>query len=790
MFHLFRRNHKKYPVHRSSNKQSRRPLQVEILEDRVVPSLSAGDFDPDFGDGGLVTTTFPGLGVSASQGDLAVLPDGNMVLVGRASGVDAEGVLVEDFAITRYRPDGTRDNDFGVEGRVTTDFGQSIDRATAVASYPDNRIVVAGETGSFADRDFALARYQANGLPDPTFHGDGLVTTDIGGFSVDTVKDVAVQSNGKIVVVGSAGDGTSFGNDDFVIARYNTDGSLDDTFGNSGGVITGDFGLPSSEAASVVIDGEGRIVVAGRTGSTALSRDNDFAVARFTPEGDLDDSFDGDGIVTTDISFDFRDEADSIAIDAAGRLVVAGVHFEGLTRLSGGDFAVARYHPDGSLDNSFRVRGRVTIDFPLGFARSVAIDAKGRIVVSGGAFTTLTNLDFAIARLQPDGLLDPTFGDSGRVRSDFGGGGDVAVGTIVQTDGNIVIGGSTTSGGFTLARYIGDVPIVESVKFDTDRTLVVQLNDDDLDPTGAEDFANYRLHRSGGDGTFDDGNEVNVTITSIQYDAVTDQLTIQTAEDLLGDFVRLQIDGDDTSSDGTPGVVNRNGLFLKGGDVIRELNLNRPVVIGVEVGQNLQSLLIQFDDNDLDRNSAANLAHYRLLAGSGDFNGDGNPFNDGDEFEVTIDTIFYNPFQDRVTLHTTDILFADFFRLELDGDAAVTDGTPGIENLDGAPLAGGDFTALLDLTPLGLTDELIEKLEAIGLSTGSESSLTMRLEAAVTQLEVEVPEDAGISALLDAFILGLNQAFDRGEIALSDRDDLIADADLILLGLSLTDEED
>jgi uncharacterized delta-60 repeat protein len=255
---------------RQPRRRSARPRLLEQLEDRLTPS--AGALDPTFGVGGKVTTDFAGIFDVA----MALQADGKIVVVGD-SVVGGFG----DFALARYNADGTLDDSFGTSGKVTTDFGGDEDRAFDVAIQANGRIVVVGHSVAGDAVDFALARYNADGslddggpndsTPADTFGTSGKVTTDFGG-TIDLATSVVLQADGKIVVAGSTFGG---GSEDFALARYNADGTLDDGFGTSGKVTT-DFG-GSDRATSVALQTDGKIVVAGSTfgggfGGLALAR--------------------------------------------------------------------------------------------------------------------------------------------------------------------------------------------------------------------------------------------------------------------------------------------------------------------------------------------------------------------------------------------------------------------------------------------------------------------------------------------------------------------------------------
>jgi uncharacterized delta-60 repeat protein len=275
-----------------------------------------GKFDPSFGHQGKVTTDFGGADVARA---IVRLPDGRFVAVGGSG---------QDFAVARYTFKGDPDSTFGTQGRVTTDFGGD-DRAEGVVLQSDGKVVVVGRSGG----DFALARYTTAGDLDPTFDGDGRVTTDFAGGQ-DVALDVTIHLGSEIVVAGT----TSGGSSDFALARYTHDGSLDvgspplDASFDLDGLVTTDFGGTAPEAAfAVAMQPNGGIVAAGGANS-------DVALARYGTGGDLDQSFGVAGKVTTD--FGGVERAEGLVLQADGRIVVAG------TTSVGDDFALARYNGD------------------------------------------------------------------------------------------------------------------------------------------------------------------------------------------------------------------------------------------------------------------------------------------------------------------------------------------------------------------------------------------------------------------------------------------------------------
>jgi uncharacterized delta-60 repeat protein len=434
---------------------------------------SAADLDPTFGNGGKVTTDFFGSAEMAFA--LAIQSDGKIVAAGPAR--NAQGV--SDFGVSRYNSDGSLDLSFGTGGKVSTDFFEESDQAFAMALQPDGRIIVAGRT--FSDHpgsDFALARYNANGTLDSTFGSDGKVITDLGSDQ-DLVFAVAVQSDGKVVAVGTgAGDGTLL---DFGIARYDSNGSLDSTFG-TGGKVTTDFFGDADHARDIAIESDGKLIVGG----FAFNGSNwfDFAIARYNSDGTLDSTFGNNGKTSTDFS-STNDQAFAIGIQPEGKIILAGftqtLGPSGSIRASS-DFALVRYNSDGSLDSSFGSMGRVTTDFSGDDdeAFSLAIDRNSKIVVGGFARNEASSFDFALARYNPNGSLDAAFGFGGKTTTDFFGNDDEAFALALDSSGRIILAGSAGPAGrdldFALARYTGDAQSFDLCLQDDSSGAILKIN--------------------------------------------------------------------------------------------------------------------------------------------------------------------------------------------------------------------------------------------------------------------------------------------------------------------------
>jgi uncharacterized delta-60 repeat protein len=299
----------------------------------------------------------------------------------------------------------------------------------------------------------------AAGEFDYSFGLGGRVTTDFGGPR-DGARGVAIQSDGKIVAAGTACSASTC-NEDFGVARYSPNGNPDTSFDGDGRVLTNfPGGTPGDEAFDVAIQADGKIVVAGTSAG-------DVALARYNADGGLDTAFDGDGLVTTDLGGD--DRAEGVAIQADGKIVVAGSG----PGQNDFDFALARYNAGGTLDPTFSGDGKVLTDFgDFDFAFRIAIQADGKIVAAGLTEAGANRPDFALSRYNADGSLDATFDADGRVVSDVGG-DDNLRDLAIQPDGRVVVAGfnSTASGNnFELARYNSDGGLDTS--FDGDGRVV------------------------------------------------------------------------------------------------------------------------------------------------------------------------------------------------------------------------------------------------------------------------------------------------------------------------------
>lgn len=338
------------------------------------------------------------------------------------------------FAVARYTAEGALDPTFGNGGIVETPFAD-LAVAYGVAEQADGKLVVVGKGGNFVEGDFLIVRYLANGELDPMFGGgDGIVTFDLA-TNDDQARAVIVEPGGTLLVVGWSLD-AGF-KEVFTLIRLDGEGDLVNSWGGDG-IVTADFTNGAKAFAAVRRSSDGAIVAAGRTSG------NDVAVARFESDGDPDTTFSDDGFVTAD--FGGVDGAVAVMLDGTDVVAVGDTLASGET-----DLLVARWSSAGVPDNSFSGDGRTTIDIgPNVTARGGAVLADGSVVALGRSSVAL---QLVLVRFEPDGDPDPTFGDGGVLASfRF----TMPAGVVAESDGLVVATQFLAGGGngdFALARF-------------------------------------------------------------------------------------------------------------------------------------------------------------------------------------------------------------------------------------------------------------------------------------------------------------------------------------------------
>jgi uncharacterized delta-60 repeat protein len=362
-----------------------------------------GSLDKSFDSDGKVTTAIPS---NAEGHDVVLQSNGKILVAGKSytTGATVATSTYYDFAVTRYNSDGSLDSSFNNNGTiVTTDFGGSDDSANSIAVQSNGKILVAGysKLPPNSSYGFSLARYNIDGSLDNSFGGDGKITLS---GDAALAYSMIVQTDDKILV---AGEGRENGIDAFTLVRYDSNGNLDNSFGGGDGIVTTIINQNYNYAYSVALQTDNKILVAGygSSGSSNGGTGSDFTLVRYDINGNLDNSFSGDGKVTTDFGSS-SDYANSIVVQKDGKIIVAGS--------SNGNFALARYDINGNLDNSFDGDGKLVTAIKASgdVYVSVALQDDGKILLTGPSKTPNNSDDFVLMRYNTDGSLDtgiPTF---------------------------------------------------------------------------------------------------------------------------------------------------------------------------------------------------------------------------------------------------------------------------------------------------------------------------------------------------------------------------------------------
>jgi uncharacterized delta-60 repeat protein len=415
------------------------PFIIISLYTLNIYPQNPGDLDNTFGVNGKDTISF---WTGDDWGEsVAVQSDGKILVGGSSMG---------DFALVRYHGNGSLDLTFGTGGKVTISIGTGAS-ILSLKIQPDGKIVGAGFANvSQYQIGFVLARFNPDGNIDGTFGNGGTVSTVFGNAN-DYGRALAIQEDGKLLVTGDCSYGFT---SDYSTVRYNTDGTLDNSFGIGGIVIT-NMGNGLNMPKSITVQSDGKIIVVGLAEPIS-------GMVRYKENGSLDSTFGTGGKVFTSLGIDSYQSA--VVEQPDNKIVVVG-HYRNNIIYSN---AVFRYNSDGSPDNSFGSAG-ISIaptgysDFPV----AVILQQNGDIVIAATSQIGAWNL-FELMKFTGNGSVDSSFGFHGMVQTSFNN-YDKCAGLSIQPDGKLVAAGSTNdlSYGvkFATARYFGDGPLfVEIVK--------------------------------------------------------------------------------------------------------------------------------------------------------------------------------------------------------------------------------------------------------------------------------------------------------------------------------------
>jgi len=418
--------------------------------------------DESFNQKGFVTCNIDPEGERNSSISYAMGIDsrGRIVVAGGAAARRTHG----DAVIWRYLHDGRLDTSFGNSGFVTHNSaagGNGDDSINGMTIDGNGKIVVVGSSQSIADMDMAIWRFNEDGSLDTTFNGTGIVTSHsaAGGNDDDFAGAIVLDESGRLVITGWSKGGK--GDFDMTVWRYNTDGSLDTTFGGDGIVAYHDAagGGGNDYGNDVVIDSQGRILVTGQSCTGSEYWAFDMAIYRYDRSGNLDHSFDGDGIVTHNSAAggDRFDMGNALALDRNGRILVTGYSFNGGLY----EMVIWRYHQDGTLDKSFDGDGIVTHANAAGgghynFSTDIIVDSSENVLIAGHSKRPgvpgephNSDWDMALLRFEEGGSVDKSFGRNGVVTHHNAAGGykdDMAFQLAIDSNGAIVVAGRSYNG--------------------------------------------------------------------------------------------------------------------------------------------------------------------------------------------------------------------------------------------------------------------------------------------------------------------------------------------------------
>ncbi len=417
-----------------------------------------GTLDPTFGTGGIVLTD---IGLIDEAMAATHQPDGKIIAAGFTGNIGTYS-----FLLTRYNEDGSLDGTFGDAGITTTSLGAGEASCNAIQLQADGKILVIGTylVAEEGPANIALARYNTDGTLDLSYGTDGIVITNSEDSEVfDGGMRGKVQADGKLVVLGFKYEDIL----EFLLLRYNTDGTLDNTFGDEGIVtpIIGDYS-DESEELNLIFDTDENILIASSAFGSGESHTN-FSIVKYDTDGALDLTFGTDGQVLTNIKttdgVSSNDYGADIAFQSDGKIVVAGMIYD-----DEGAFALARYSAAGVLDESFGTDGVMYTEMSAwAECTGMSIQANDKIIITGHASFEEYNEDFVLVRYTANGDLDPTFGTDGMVVAGLSPSADYANDIMIIDNEKILVVG-TEAGEFGLDTRVGLVRYLFDYELSTD----------------------------------------------------------------------------------------------------------------------------------------------------------------------------------------------------------------------------------------------------------------------------------------------------------------------------------
>ena len=384
--------------------------------------------------------------------------------------------LMATFIFAQAQP-GILDPTFGTGGIVTTSLFSGYNLAEAIAVQADGKIILSGNVGMTSNFDVGVVRYNSDGSLDQTFGLGGLVVVEASIFS-DYIYAISVQTDNKIVLAGRTWNGSK---NSTLVIRLLPNGDLDNSFA-TGGIFTATFNGVSNYPNSVFLQDDGKIILGG-------SHDDNFAIIRLNTNGTFDNTFGNGGLVKLAIGIPSMAEIRDVTIQRDGKIVAVGLAFNSFGHYG---FGIARFNTDGSLDTGFATLGYKTFNIGGGndFALGVGIQRNDKIVISGHSWISNNPLqhDLAVVRLNTDGSSDLTFGTNGSVTTSLVFGNSYAEGgLVIQPDDKIIVAGAVLGANSnhydaSIARFTAEGAL--DLTFGTNGYTITDIAVDDDKATG------------------------------------------------------------------------------------------------------------------------------------------------------------------------------------------------------------------------------------------------------------------------------------------------------------------
>lgn len=414
-------------------------LSLLCLAAVTVTNAQSGTLDPSFGSDGVVTTPIHSNYNFADA--TMVQADGKIVVAGNAGTPSTY-----QMAVARYNQDGSLDTSFGDNGTLRFPVGAVKSFITDLAQQPDGKIILGGRTWNNESGDFAFVRLNIDGSFDDSFGTNGIARLETP--ETEASEAITLLDDGKMLMVG-------YKDDNFTVAKVNSDGSLDTSFGTNGWAIVSYEDI-SSYGDDIAIQNDGKIVISG----FALNMDNRFqvAAARLNADGSIDTSFGTEGKIIFNVG-EWNDFSQGVALQSDGKILIGGHKWISNIQQKH-DLFVARLNTDGSIDTSYGINGVATARLVDGanYSTSMVLQNDDKPILAG--YTVYQEqYDMAMVRFDINGSLDSTFNGDGMVNFDYDGREDYGNAIALQADNKIILAGYSYGGGgseFEIARFLND----------------------------------------------------------------------------------------------------------------------------------------------------------------------------------------------------------------------------------------------------------------------------------------------------------------------------------------------